>query len=111
MMNNKEYVQTQEYVLVAMGLEIVGMLEEKHAIKVLLILLKEGPMMKTALYDELDKGVTIALKRVDSLMKAGLLEETVMAVKPFAKTISLTDKGHAIANHLSKVEEILEADA
>jgi len=85
----------------------VELLEARHAVRVLLILRTTGPMIRSALYDEVSKGMGTAMARVNELLDAGLLEEHIMDKRPYAKTISLSSKGNAVAEHLAKVEEIL----
>jgi hypothetical protein len=83
-------------------------LEEKHAIKVLLLLREKGELDRTSLYRELDKGPVIGIKRVDRLVEEKLLIETIQPVKPFAHFITLSPKGQKVADKLAEIEEILE---
>lgn len=86
------------------GIEII---EERHAAKVLLYLYTKGPTIKGDLYDGLDKGIRVVLDRVNLFTDIGLVEETILPVKPFTKTLILTPKGRRVAELLAKVEEEL----
>jgi DNA-binding HxlR family transcriptional regulator len=82
------------------------LLEERHSIRVLLLLRDAGPIARTPFYSMVAKGMTTAMQRVDLLIKEGLIEEEVMNKKPFAKNIRLSEKGVAVVKHLSAVEDL-----
>ncbi len=85
-------------------------LEQAHAIKVLLLLRTEGEKTRTQIYRAIGVGEPVLVKRVNELRDAGLLEEHVLDVKPFSKNVQLSKVGRQVANHLAAVEEILEKD-
>jgi DNA-binding HxlR family transcriptional regulator len=85
----------------------VEILEERHAIRILLLLRKRGPMMRSAFYPLVAKGITTALIRVNMLIDEGLVEERILDKKPFSKTIQLSSKGRTVAENLASVEEVL----
>ena len=81
-------------------------LEQKHAMKVLAILL-EREMFKGELASKITIGTASIQARVDELVRLGLLEEEPQTVKPFRKIIRLTDKGREVAEMIEKIEEVL----
>lgn len=85
-------------------------LESTMAMRILLVLLREGDMFRSILYNRVAKGVNTARFRVDELLEAGLLTEEVSQFPPLSKRIGLTEKGRKVAEHVAEIERILEAD-
>lgn len=83
-------------------------LESTMAMRILLVLLREGDMFRSILYNRVAKGVNTARFRVDELLEAGLLTEEVSQFPPLSKRIGLTDKGRRVAEHVAEMERILE---
>lgn len=78
------------------------------AMRILLVLLREGDMFRSILYNRVAKGVNTARFRVDELLEAGLLTEEVSQFPPLSKRIGLTEKGRKVAEHVAEIEQILE---
>lgn len=85
----------------------IDLLEERHAIRVLLFLHAKREISRGSLYKELNKGIRVVLDRVNSLRDMGLIRETVQPVKPFTKMLELTEKGKRVAEHLRAIEDEL----
>ena len=83
------------------------LLEERHSIRVLVLLQRSGPTARTAFYPLVAKGMTTVMQRINLLIQAGLIEEQEMTSKPFAKIIRLSPRGEAVAAHLAAIEELL----
>ena len=88
----------------------VSELENTLAMRILLVLYKEGDMFRSILYNRVAKGTNTARYRVDELLEAGLLTEDVSQFPPLSKRIGLTEKGRRVAEHVAEIERILEAD-
>ena len=89
-----------------MGEYRIEVLEKKHAMKLLLILM-DGDLMKGELASHVTVGTASVQARVADLVEAGLLTETSENVKPFRKMIGLTDKGREVAESIRHVEDLL----
>lgn len=83
-------------------------LESTMAMRILLVLLREGDMFRSILYNRVAKGVNTARFRVDELLEAGLLTEEVSQFPPLSKRIGLTEKGRRVAEKIAEIERILE---
>jgi DNA-binding HxlR family transcriptional regulator len=99
----------QQTMLVFMGTGIykAELLEDRHMIRVILMLRSKGPLARVEFYDMVAKGMTTTFNRVNELIRVGLIEEHVMDRRPFVKTIKLTAKGQEIAEHLEAIEVVL----
>lgn len=84
-----------------------GSLEATHAIKILIILLREGKMIKGVLASYVAKGTVSVQSRVEELIQLGLVIEEREQQRPFRKFVELTPKGRAVAEKLAEIEEIL----
>lgn len=82
-------------------------LENTHAITILLILEREGPMQKGILYQKISKNTASVQRRIDSLVKAGLVTETETKEHPFPRIIDLTPLGREVAGKLAEVQELM----
>lgn len=89
----------------------VEVLEETHALKILLVLLREGRMIKGVLNQKITRSTVSVQRRIDALVRAGLLSEEQEEQHPFRKYIELTPRGRAVAEHLQAIEEILQKEA
>ncbi len=81
--------------------------ENTHAIKIILILRNEGPMVKGELASKIAKGTSTVQARIADLIEMGLLTEKREPVKPFKKIVELTPKGRAASNLLFALEDLL----
>ena len=86
----------------------VSELENTLAMRILLVLLKDGDMFRSILCNRVAKGTNTARLRVDALLEAGLLTEDVSQFPPLSKRIGLTEKGRRVAELVAEMEKILE---
>lgn len=84
-----------------------SLLEVTHAVTVLLVLMDEGPMIKSVLSQKITTNNQSIQKRIKELVDNGLISETVEDEHPYRHRIELTPRGHAVAEHLAAIEEIL----
>ena len=105
MLYQNGYSHGYAFVFMDASLAVFDLLEDRHAIKILIILLRNGEMSRTAIYTELGRGIVIGVKRLDSLMGAGFLEEYIQPVRPFAHLIRLSPKGEFAAKRLMEILE------
>ncbi|MCE5255143.1 MAG: hypothetical protein LLG45_13235 [Actinomycetia bacterium] len=96
-----------KYSSVMAGTSKVTMLEEAHAIKVLLILLREGPTRKTNLYSFIGSNTSPIQKRLDEFEKLGLVTIEPDPKHHSAFIVQLTPKGKRVAEKLVEVDEII----
>jgi len=87
----------------------VSVLEEVHALKILLILNSEGRMVKGDLAARIAKGTVAVQSRIESLISEGLITETQEKTRPFRKFIDLTKKGKEVSSHIAAVEKSMAA--
>ena len=85
----------------------VSALEVTHALKILLILEKEGRMVKGELAARVAKGTVAVQSRIDSLISEDLVTETQEKTKPFRKYIELTKKGKDVSAQIANIEKIM----
>lgn len=83
-------------------------LENTHAITIMLILAREGSMYKGMLYQKISKNTASVQRRIDSLVKAGLVTETETKEHPFPRIIDLTPLGREVAERLDEIEELMQ---
>lgn len=86
----------------------LAFLEKSHCISIILALSRNGILNRNQLYDELGQTINIVIKRIDLLIENEVIYEFKVPVKPFAKYIVLTEKGHKIAEHLKVIEEVVK---
>lgn len=82
-------------------------IEQAHAVKVLLRVLKEETIPKSMLYQKIGKNTDVLSKRIEELKAIGLLNEEEVRTDALRKMISLTEKGRRVAEHLQAIEDIL----
>lgn len=87
--------------------DVLEILEQKHSLKVLVILDDHGPMYKGELASKITVGTATVQARVQDLIDRGLVLEEPQPVKPFKKIISLTENGKTVATHLKAIESLL----
>jgi DNA-binding HxlR family transcriptional regulator len=85
-------------------------LENTHAITIMLILAREGSMYKGMLYQKISKNTASVQRRIDSLVMAGLVTETETKEHPFPRIIDLTPLGREVAEHLQAIEELMRRE-
>jgi len=88
----------------------IAVLESVYAMRILAILLRDGPTFRSILYQKVSKSTNSPKARVDELLEAGLLTEDVSQFPPLSKRIGLTEKGRRVAELVAEMERILEAD-
>jgi DNA-binding HxlR family transcriptional regulator len=91
-----------------MEFERLAVLEDTYALRILVALNRYGPTFRSVLYGRVSNSTTAPMRRINSLIAAGLLEEIENEYPPFSKTIKLTSKGEKVAELISKMEEILK---
>lgn len=85
-------------------------LEKTYAMRILIILSKEGPMSRTAIYENMSSAPRTPMDRVNELLATRLIEEIPRPSNPRIMLIQLTKKGEKVAKHLVEIEkEITEA--
>lgn len=87
-------------------LEKLEILEQKHALKVLIIL-REKEMFKGELASKITIGTASIQARVQDLVELGLIQEEPQSVKPFKKILSLTPKGREVADLVALIDSKL----
>jgi len=85
----------------------ISILESVYAMRILMVLLKEGPTFRSILYQRVSRSTNSPKARVDELLEAGLLTEEVSQFPPLSKRIGLTEKGRRVAEHVVTIEEIM----
>ena len=85
----------------------LSVLEERHALRLLLSLYNNGRSQRSSLYSAISKTTTAPMKRVNELISLGLVTETVMESAPFAKNVELTEEGRKVAKRIAEIDEIL----
>jgi DNA-binding HxlR family transcriptional regulator len=85
----------------------ISVLEETHALKILLILSTERKMVKGELAARVAKGTVAVQSRIESLISEGLITETQERTKPFRKYIELTKKGMDVSVQVAAIEMIM----
>jgi DNA-binding HxlR family transcriptional regulator len=89
-------------------LRVIAMLERRHALKILLLLLWGGPFSKREIMAELGVGTNVPIARINELRDAGLIKEEIEPVWPHAHILQLSDRGQRIALLAEKMIDILE---
>ena len=82
-------------------------LENTHAITIMLILAREGSMYKGMLYQKISKNTASVQRRIDSLVAAGLVTVEQDTAHPFPQWVSLTPLGREVAEHLQAIVELM----
>jgi DNA-binding HxlR family transcriptional regulator len=82
-------------------------IEEIYSLRILVTLLTKKKMYRSALYQSLG-AIRPVMSRLDQLIKAELVKETIAKVPPFKKELELTRKGVLVARMLVQIEEILD---
>ncbi len=82
-------------------------LEETHAASILLYLYEKGRVNKGILAQELSKRSGTVAKRIDELVSAGLILETIEEKRSRPHNVELTPTGKRVAEKLAEIEEIL----
>ena len=82
-------------------------LEEVHTIALLLLLLDEGPLIKTVIYQKFTTNTSSLQKRIDKLKDAGLVITSPDPSHHSAIRVELTTKGKVVANKLREIEIVL----
>ena len=90
--------------------EKVEVLEQKHSLKILLIL-SDGPLYKGELASKITIGTASVQARVEDLKSIGLVNEESLNVKPFKKIVSLTPEGEQIASYVKAINDHLNKHA
>lgn len=85
----------------------LAVLESVYAMRILALLLKEGPTFRSILYQRVSRSTNSPKARVDELLEAGLLTEDVSQFPPLSKRIGLTEKGRRVAERIAEIEMIL----
>lgn len=93
-----------------MKFEKLGLLEDKYALRILAALKQYGPMFRSVLYGRVSNSTTAPMRRINSLIETGLVEEFENDFPPFSKTIKLTGKGEKVAELAVRMEEILRKE-
>lgn len=81
-------------------------LEQKHAIRILFVLLEEGQLKITELKEILRKPATTIYKALNILTELGLVEDK-LTEWPVKRFLILTEKGKQVAQLLTEIEKLL----
>lgn len=84
-------------------------LERTHAITILLVLLRDGEMNKSILTSKITTNNQSIKSRVDELIKAGLITETVGEKHPYPHIVNLTPLGREVSAKLNEIEELIRS--
>ena len=84
----------------------VSMLEQAHALKILIILATEGPMSRSVLYGRVISSNRTMMDRVNELMALGLVEDMLIDERPY-RALQLTERGREVAEHVAAIERVL----
>jgi predicted transcriptional regulator len=87
----------------------LDILEDSVSLNILYVLIQsqERRMIRGVLYSRISSSSNTAQKRIDSLIRHGLIAETIEPLPPKRKWVELTEKGRLIAEKLVEIEEIL----
>jgi DNA-binding HxlR family transcriptional regulator len=85
----------------------IGLFERRHALKVLMIVRRKGPLTKQDLLAALDVGTNVPMARIRELKAAGLIEEDVEALWPHAHMLRITPMGRDVAELAERMIERL----
>lgn len=91
--------------------EKLAVLEERHALRLLYFLYKNGRSQRSSLYGAISRTTTAPMKRVNELIAIGLITESAMVTAPFTKNVELTERGKKVARHIVEIEEIFSAES
>ena len=86
----------------------IDVLENTHAIRILLVLRDNGSMVKGDLARSIAKGTATVQSRVADLVDSGLVTETRETTKPFRIYVELTPKGREVADLLHEIGALFE---
>lgn len=86
----------------------IGVLESVYAMRILALLLRDGPTFRSIIYQRVSKSTNSPKAHVDELLEAGLLTEDVWQFPPLSKRIGLTEKGRKVAELVAEMEKVLE---
>jgi chromosome segregation and condensation protein ScpB len=89
--------------MVGEDLLAIGLFERRHALKVLMIVSRHGPITKQDMISELGVGTNVPMARVRELKAAGLIEEDVEALWPHAHMLKITAKGRDVAEIVERM--------
>ncbi|MDI6889021.1 MAG: hypothetical protein QMC78_04965 [Methanocellales archaeon] len=84
--------------------------DTKGALRVLLTLLREGPLSRTKLFEKAPIGMQATYTALEALEKLGLVKEDRSDGFPGTITNSLTEKGRRVAERVKEIENILNQD-
>jgi len=82
--------------------------DTKGALRVLLTLLREGPLSRTKLFERAPIGMQAAYTALDVLDKLGLVKEDKSDGFPGTIINSLTEKGKGVAERVAEIEDMLD---
>ncbi|GAI58019.1 unnamed protein product [marine sediment metagenome] len=90
-------------------MELIGELDEtKGALRVLLILHKEGPLSRTKLIGNAAVGKQAVYTALRVLQQLGLVEEERMKGFPNTVLTRLTERGRNVAKRVGEIERIMK---
>lgn len=87
----------------------LAVLEQLYALRIVVTLLKDGPMFKSVLYSKLSKSTNAPQSRVKDLVAAGLIKEKRSRFAPYSITLELTEKGKKVAELVTRIEKLLSS--
>lgn len=82
---------------------------KQYYYEILSFIEKNQPCNKNAIYESLDGSSTTRIKRVNEMVKAGLIEERKMG-RYNLKQITLTEKGQGVLNEMNKILAIMNGE-
>jgi len=83
----------------------IAALEKTYALRILALILEEGPISRTNLYHRMSSSPRTPQDRVKELIELGLLQEVPRPSDPRMRILDLTPKGKRIADLASKMKK------
>ena len=100
------FLITKRFDIMAGQVKGVGVLENKHSIATIIFLYRNGPSIKTTIYDNVSRNPRMPDK-IDALEEAGLISQESESRVVW---VSLTPMGLKVGEHLSAVAELMEGE-
>jgi hypothetical protein len=86
----------------------IDILERPHTARALLILYRYGTLHQSDLSDMLSPGSNVPPRRIEGLIRAGLIVETIAPES--GRYLMLTEIGQHVGKHLDEIERFISPD-
>ena len=83
-----------------------GTIDDYHSIRIIFYL-QENSSIRSAVYAYASNSPAVAKKRIDDMIRAGVITENEEPFPPKRKWLKLTKKGERVAEHLLAIQRIL----